>query len=317
MAAAEGSAMSQGGAKRGRALLTGATGLIGARLAAQLGDFVVLSRDPQGAQRKLVAAEAHAWLPEAGPPPAAALANLDVVFHLAGEPVAEGRWTAEKKRRIRDSRVMGTRHLLAGLAAQASRPRVLVCASAVGYYGDRGDEVLDETSAAGRGFLAEVCAAWEGEARSAEALGIRVVSVRIGIVLSRDGGALAKLLGPFRLGAGGQLGSGRQWMPWIHLDDLVGLLLHAAGSDDVRGAMNAVSPHPVTNRDFTRTLARLLHRPALLNVPAFALRLALGEMSEVLTASARVLPRLAERTGYVFRHPDLDAALAALLDPPG
>jgi uncharacterized protein (TIGR01777 family) len=317
MADTEKSSMSQDPASIGRVLLTGATGLIGAKLAARLTEVVVLSRDPEGARRKLGAAEAHAWSPEAGPPSAAALADLDVVFHLAGEPVSEGRWTAEKKRRIRDSRVMGTRHLVAGLAAQARRPRVLVCASAVGYYGDRGDEVLDETAAAGRGFLAEVCAAWESEARSAEALGIRVVAARIGVVLARDGGALAKLLGPFRLGAGGPLGSGRQWMPWIHLDDLVGLLLHAASSDEIRGAMNAVSPQPVTNRDFTRTLARLLHRPALLPVPALALRLALGEVSEVLTASARVLPKTAERTGYVFRHPTLDAALASLLGPPG
>jgi uncharacterized protein len=306
--------MSQGESQR--ALLTGATGLVGTKLAERLSDVVVLSRDPERARRALRASEAHAWAPEVGPPPAAALANLDVVFHLAGEPVAQGRWTAEKKRRIRDSRVMGTRHLVAGLAAQARRPRVLVCASAVGYYGDRGDEVLDETSAAGQGFLAEVCAAWEREAGAAEALGIRVVSARIGVVLSRDGGALAKLLGLFRAGAGGTLAGGRQWMPWLHLDDLVGLLLHAAANDGVRGAMNAVAPQPVSNRDFTRALARAVHRPALLPVPAVALRLLLGEMSEVLTASARVLPRLAERTGYVFRYPDLDAALAALAGSP-
>jgi hypothetical protein len=308
--------MSQGESQSARVLLTGATGLVGAKLAERLTDLVVLSRDPERARRALRASAAHAWAPEVGPPPAAALANLDCVFHLAGEPVAEGRWTAEKKRRIRDSRVMGTRHLVAGLAAQASRPRVLVCASAVGYYGDRGDEVLDETSAAGSGFLADVCAAWEREASAAEALGIRVVSARIGVVLSRDGGALAKLLGLFRAGAGGTLAGGRQWIPWLHLDDLVGLLLHAAAHDGVRGAMNAVAPQPVTNRDFTRALAGAVHRPALLPVPAFALRLLLGEMSEVLTASARVLPKLALRTGYVFRYPDLDAALAALAGSP-
>ena len=307
--------MSGGESQKARALLSGATGLVGTKLAERLADVVVLSRDPEGARRKLRASEAHAWSPEVGPPPAAALAGLDVAFHLAGEPVAQGRWTAEKKRRIRDSRVLGTRHLVAGLAAQASRPRVLVCASAVGYYGDRGDEVLDETSAAGQGFLAEVCQAWEREVRSAEALGIRVVSARIGVVLSRDGGALAKLLGVFRAGAGGTLAGGRQWMPWIHLDDLVGLLLHAAANDGVHGAMNAVSPQPVTNRDFTRALARAVHRPTLLPVPGFALRLLLGEMSEVLTASARVLPTLAERTGYRFRYPDLESALAELVGP--
>jgi uncharacterized protein (TIGR01777 family) len=296
-----------------RALLTGATGLIGAKLAARLAEVVVLSRDPERARPRLGAAQVHAWSPEDGPPPAAALANLDVAFHLAGEPIVDGRWTAERKRRIRDSRVVGTRHLVAGLAAQASRPRVLVCASAVGYYGDRGDEVLDEASAAGRGFLAEVCQAWEHEASSAEALGIRVVSARIGVVLSREGGALARLLGPFRVGAGGTLAGGRQWMPWIHIDDLVGLLLHATANADLRGAMNAVAPQPVRNRDFTHALARAVHRPAILPVPGFGLRLLLGQMSEVLTASARAVPKLAERTGYVFRHPDLGGALAALL----
>jgi hypothetical protein len=309
--------MRQGESMGERALLTGATGLIGAKLAARLPEVVALSRAPDRARPGLGAAEVHAWSPEAGPPPPAALANLDVVFHLAGEPVAAGRWTPDRKQRIRDSRVLGTRHLVAGLAAQPRKPRVLVCASAVGYYGDRGDEVLDETSAAGPGFLAEVCQAWEREALAAEALGIRVVSLRIGVVLSRDGGALAKLLGPFRVGAGGTLAGGRQWMPWIHIDDLVGLLLHAAGCDGVRGPMNAVSPHPVTNREFTRTLARALHRPALLPVPQLALRLLLGEMSGVLTASARVLPRVAERSGYTFHYPDLDAALAALLGPQG
>jgi uncharacterized protein (TIGR01777 family) len=307
--------MRQGESSGSRALLSGATGLIGAKLAARLAEVVVLSRDPERARHKLGAGEAHAWSPEEGPPPAAALTKLDAVFHLAGEPVAEGRWTAERKRRIHDSRVLGTRHLVAGLAAQASRPRVLVCASAVGYYGDRGDEVLDETSAAGRGFLAEVCQAWEREARSAEALGIRAVSARIGVVLSRDGGALAKLLGPFRAGVGGTLAGGRQWMPWIHVDDLVGLLLHAAANEGVRGPMNAVAPHPVTNRDFTRALAQAVHRPALLPVPGFALRLRFGEMSEVLTASARAVPALAEHTGYAFRHSDLGGALAALLGP--
>jgi uncharacterized protein len=305
--------MHQDGSPGMRALLTGATGLIGARLAGRLAQAVVLSRDPERARRRLGAAAAHAWAPESGPPPAPALADVDVVFHLAGEPVSEGRWTAERKRRIRDSRVLGTRHLVAGLAEQARRPRVLVCASAVGYYGDRGDDVLDETAPSGSGFLAEVCAAWEGEARAAEALGIRVVPVRIGIVLATEGGALAKLLGPFRAGAGGTMAGGRQWMPWLHIDDLVGLLLHAATNQGVRGPMNAVAPHPVTNRDFTRALAHAVHRPALLPVPAFALRLLLGQMSEVVTASARALPALAERTGYVFRHPELHGALAALL----
>jgi uncharacterized protein (TIGR01777 family) len=298
-----------------RTLVTGATGLIGTRLVARLPHVVVLSRDAESARRRLGVREAFAWSPEGGPPPATAFEHVDAMVHLAGESVAAGRWTTERKRRIRESRVLGTRHLVAGLAAAPSRPRVLVCASAVGYYGDRGDELLDEFSAPGQGFLSEVCQAWETEALGGEALGIRVVLVRIGVVLARDGGALAKLLPPFRLGAGGRLGGGRQWMPWIHVDDLVGLVAHAAASNEVRGAMNAVAPQPARNADFARALGRALHRPALLPVPGLALRLLLGEMSEVLTASQRVVPKVAERTGYAFRHPDLDGALGALLGP--
>jgi hypothetical protein len=168
-----------------------------------------------------------------------------------GEPAADGRWTAEKKRRIRDSRVVGTRNLVAGLAALAVRPRVLVSASAVGYYGDRGDEILDERSSRGEDFLADLCVDWEREAMAAERLGVRVVFVRIGLVMTRDGGALGKMLPAFRLGAGGRLGSGRQWMPWIHVDDLVGLLLHAAAQDSLRGPLNGTAPSPVTNADFS------------------------------------------------------------------
>jgi uncharacterized protein (TIGR01777 family) len=221
-----------------------------------------------------------------------------VVFNLAGEPVAEGRWTDERKRRIRDSRVLGTRNLVAGLAGLTTRPRVLVSASAVGYYGDRGDQTLDETSSPGHGFLADVCVEWEREALAAERLGIRVVCVRTGIVLAHGGGALAKMLTPFRMGAGGKLGNGRQWMPWIHLDDEVGILLHAMKDARLHGAINAVGPRPVTNAEFTRALGRAMHRPAFLPVPKTALRLAFGEMSEILTASQRVLPKEAERTGY-------------------
>jgi uncharacterized protein (TIGR01777 family) len=296
----------------GRALVTGATGLLGAKLVARLGSVAVTSRDAGSARRKLGVNDAYAWSPEAGPPPGEALAERDVIFHLAGESVAE-RWTAEKKRRIRDSRVLGTRHLIAGLAASPTKPRVLVCASAVGYYGDRSDAELDENAPAGQGFLAVVGQAGEAEAHAAEALGIRVVCLRIGVVLAAEGGALAKLLPPFRLGLGGRMGSGKQWMPWIHVDDLIGLFLHAASRDEIAGAMNAVGPAPVTNADFTAALGRALHRPVLVPVPGPALRFLLGEMSEVLTASQRVLPKVAERTGFGFRYPALDAALAALL----
>jgi uncharacterized protein (TIGR01777 family) len=296
-----------------RTLVTGATGLIGRALIERLGIAVVLSRDPERAKRALPAVEAYAWSPEAGPPPADALGGVDVVFNLAGEPVAEGRWTAEKKCRIRDSRVLGTRNLVAGLAALEKRPRVLVSASAVGYYGDRGDEEIVESFPAGHGFLAVVCVEWEHEALAAEALGMRVVCARLGIVLGQGGGALTRMLPVFRLGAGGKLGDGRQWMPWIHVDDVAGILLHAGQDERLRGGINVVGPRPVTNADFTRALAQAVHRPALLTVPKIALRLAFGETGELLTCSQRVLPKLAEQTGYVFKHAALADALKAVL----
>lgn len=296
-----------------RVLVTGATGLIGRALCARLERAVVLSREPDRAKQRLGPVEAYLWAPEHGPPPAQALGGLDVVYHLAGEPIADRRWTAEQKRRLRDSRVHATRNLVAGLEALAQRPRALVSASAVGFYGERGEQELDETSERGDGFLAELCADWEREALSAERLGVRVACVRTGLVLAGQGGALARLLPLFRLGLGGKLGSGEQWLPWVALDDVVGLLLHAGSDDAVRGAINAVGPRPVRNATFTVALAHALHRPALLRVPAAALRLALGELSELLTASQHVLPRVAERTGYRFRHAELASALAAAL----
>jgi uncharacterized protein (TIGR01777 family) len=293
-----------------RTLITGATGLVGKHLLTQIENAVILSRQPGKVRRGL---EAHLWEPEAGPAPAAALEDVEVVFNLAGEPVGDGRWTDEKKRRIRDSRVAGTRNLVAGLALMKKPPRVLVSASAVGYYGDRGDQDLDERSAQGQGFLAEVCAEWEREAMAASHLGIRVACVRIGIVLAQDGGALARMLTPFRIGIGGRLGSGRQWMPWIHIDDLAGILLHASRSDAVGGPINAVSPQPVTNLDFTTALAHTVHRPALVPVPRLALRIAFGEFSDILIASQRVLPRVAEGSGYKFEYSELGGALNDLI----
>jgi hypothetical protein len=299
-----------------KALITGGTGLLGRELLANLTDAVVLSRDPARTTRKLGGARAVRWDPATEAAPLDALQGVEAVFNLAGEPVAEGRWTEGKKRRIRDSRVVGTRNLVAGLRALDRKPEVLVSASAVGYYGDRGDEELDETSQAGRGFLAEVCTEWEREALAAEALGVRVVCVRIGIVLAPGGGALARMLTPFKMGSGGRLGNGKQWMPWIHIDDVVGVLLHASRTAAVRGAMNAVSPHPVTNDEFTMALGHAVHRPAFLPVPKTALRIAFGEMSEILMASQRVLPRVAERTGYAFKHTELAGALAAVIAAP-
>jgi hypothetical protein len=239
------------------------------------------------------------------------LASADAVVHLAGEPVAQ-RWTKAAKKRISDSRVEGTRRLVSALSSQSKRPRVLVCASAVGYYGSRGDQILTETSAAGDDFLAGVVVGWEEAAQSAESLGIRVVRLRFGMVLG-PGGALPKLLTPFRFGVGGKLGSGHQWMAWIHIEDAVNLTLFAMGYAAIRGAVNATAPHPVTNEEFTTRLAIVLHRPAILPVPSFALKLALGEMSEMVLASQRVLPTRAKSAGFRFQYPELRAALENLL----
>jgi uncharacterized protein (TIGR01777 family) len=298
------------------ALITGGTGLLGRELLAHLPEAVVLSRDPARTSRQLGGARAIRWDLATEPAPLEDVPGLDAVFHLAGEPVAEGRWTDDKKARIRDSRVQGTRNLVAGLRSLQRKPEVLVCASAVGYYGDRGDEELDESSHAGRGFLSDVCAEWEREALAAEALGMRVVCVRLGIVLTPGGGALARMLTPFKMGAGGRLGTGKQWMPWIHVDDAVGLLLHASRVPSIRGAMNAVSPQPVTNAVFTESLGRAVHRPTVIPMPETALRLVFGEMSAIMLASQKVLPRVAQRTGYEFRYPTLDAALTAVLGAP-
>jgi uncharacterized protein (TIGR01777 family) len=297
-----------------RALVTGATGLLGRALLARLSEPTVLSRDPDHAASLLGGVSALRWDSAREPAPLAALSGVDTIFHLAGEPLAEGRWTAEKKRRIHDSRVLGTRNLVAGLAAlPGPRPRVLVSASAVGYYGDRGDEQLDESAPLGEGFLAGVCAAWEREALAAAALGMRVVCVRTGVVLAAGGGALARMLPAFRLGAGGPLGSGKQWMSWIHLDDVVGLFLHAGLHEPLQGPLNAVSPQPVTNAAFTRALGAALRRPAVVPIPRAALRIVFGEMSDLLFESQRVLPGVAQRTGYRFEHPELEGAMRAAL----
>jgi uncharacterized protein len=237
--------------------------------------------------------------------------ECDAVVNLAGEPIAQ-RWTEAAKQRIRDSRVERTHRLVRALSAQSRRPRVLVCASAVGFYGSRGDEILTESSAPGTGFLPRVVVEWEDAARAAEAVGIRVVSLRFGMVLGH-GGALAKLLLPFRLGAGGRLGSGRQWMSWIGVDDAVNLILFAIENAALQGAVNGTAPEPVTNAEFTRILAAALHRPAMFPVPEFALKLVFGEMSEVLLDSQRVLPAAAQAAGFTFQYTQLSAAFAHIL----
>jgi len=238
----------------------------------------------------------------------------EAVVNLAGASIADGRWTAERKTVLRTSRVETTAMLVKALAKMATRPRVLLSASAIGYYGSRGDEVLNEDSPPGDGFLSGIAKDWEAEARNAEVLGIRVVPVRFGVVLAKLGGALPKMAQPFQLGVGGRLGSGRQWMSWVALEDAVGIVKFALENANLRGPMNAVSPEPVRNVDFTAALAKALHRPALFPAPAFALRLALGEMANaLLLGSQRVVPRQLQSSGYRFVHEDLHRALAAIL----
>jgi uncharacterized protein (TIGR01777 family) len=293
--------------------ITGASGLIGRRLIQLLASrghsLRVLSR--RGVADLPPEVRLSLWDPEKGEPAEDALRDTDAVVHLAGENVAQ-RWTEDAKRRIRESRELGTRRLVCALARLPRRPSALVCASAIGYYGSRGDEALTESSAPGAGFLPGVCMAWEREAVAAEALGIRVVRVRIGILLDPRGGALQRMLPPFRLGLGGRLGDGRQWMSWIHRDDLAELFRFAI-EKPIRGALNAVAPNPIPNAGLTRELARAVHRPAIFPVPKFALRLMFGEMSEVLLASQKVAPNAAASAGFVFRFPHLGAALVDLL----
>jgi uncharacterized protein (TIGR01777 family) len=250
-----------------------------------------------------------AWDATAGPPPSEALAGANAVVHLLGEPVAQ-RWNAEIKRRIVESRVIGTRNLVQALASTEPRPAVLLSASAIGYYGDTGEEPVTETSPAGRGFLAETCVRWEQEAAAAEAFGIRVVRLRLGIVLGRGGGALAEMLPPFRMAVGGPLASGQQWMSWIHLADLLELMLFAIANESVAGAVNATTPRPVRNADFAQQLGAVLHRPAMMHIPKFALRLRFGEAAEEMLKSSRVVPAVAMKAGFKYRFPDLPPALA-------
>jgi uncharacterized protein (TIGR01777 family) len=240
--------------------------------------------------------------------------KVDAVVHLAGESIAEGRWNEAKKSRIRDSRVLGTRALCEAMASMAEKPKVIVCASAIGYYGDRGDVVLTESASPGEGFLPEVCREWEDAAEPARAANIRVVNLRIGVVLAKDGGALSKMLLPFRLGLGGRIGDGAQYMSWVSLVDLVSIARFAIEEEGVFGPVNAVAPGAVTNLEFTKTLGAALRRPTLFPLPAFVARLALGEMADdLLLASIRVEPALLKAHGFHFEHPELDGALSDLL----
>lgn len=299
-----------------RVVVTGATGLIGRALVSALqarGDQVVaLSRDAERARRTLGSdVEAVTWSdPQNTPAPESALTGSEGVIHLMGEAISQ-RWSEEVKQRIRDSRVLGTRNLIAGLneVSEAQRPKVLVSQSAVGYYGPHGDEQLTESSPPGGDFLAEVVRGWESEAQAAEDLGVRVVLSRTGVVLDARGGALAKMLPPFKLGIGGPVGSGRQYVPWIHLSDEVGALLHALDHDTASGPVNLTAPTPATNRDFSKALGRALHRPAVMPVPPVAIKLLYGEMAAIVLEGQRAVPQRLGELGYRFRFTDLDAAL--------
>ena len=299
-----------------RVTLTGAGGLVGTRLVRALrdrgDDVTVLSRDPDRAANAL-GVRTERWQPAEEPAPADALAGRDAVVHLAGERVDQ-RWSAKAREAIRTSREAGTRNLVDGLRNADPRPAALVSASAVGYYGPRGGEPVDEATPAGADFLAEVCVAWEREAQRAEELGVRVVRVRTGVVLDRRGGALGRMLLPFRAGVGGPVAGGRQYLPWIHAGDLAGIYLAAIDGPAWSGPVNATAPQPVTNRDFARALGRALRRPAVLPVPGAALRLLYGDMAQIVTTGQRALPQRALELGYRFAHADLDEALRDALE---
>lgn len=295
-------------------LFSGASGLIGASLvraagAERIQTLQLIRREPRKP-------EEISWNPQAGQPvrDLALLERLDAAIHLSGANISAQRWNAARKREIVESRVGSTRALLKVLMALKQPPATLLCASATGIYGERGDEILGEESPPGEGFIADTCRAWEAEASAASEAGIRVVHLRFGVVLAAEGGALGRMLPVFRLGLGGNLGSGRQWMSWIALNDVVRAIFYILDAGALRGPLNIIAPNPVTNAEFTRALGRSLHRPAMIPVPRFALRLAFGEMAdEVLLASTRAVPDRLLQAGFTFELPNLDSALKAIL----
>lgn len=291
-------------------LITGASGLIGTALQSSFKEkgyeMVIAGRKPSDDPNHII------WDADKGfaAEDLKKLEGLDAIIHLAGEPIGDWRWTDDKKRRIRDSRVNGTRTIIEAISKLKNKPKTLISSSGVGYYGDRGDEILNERGGVGDTFLAEICRDWEAEARKAENYGVRVVLTRNGVVLSKDGGALATMMMPFSLGLGGVAGSGKQWLSWLSLEDMVGALNFVLENEDIEGAVNVVSPNPVTNEEFTKTLGEAIHRPTFLPLPKFAVDLVMGEMGDALLLdSARAVPKKLEDAGYEFKYPVLKAAL--------
>ena len=300
-----------------RLILTGGTGFVGTALReilTQKGhEVVILTRQASREKQPGIRTRYVYWNPPGGGPWERELDGMDGVINLAGEPLVGKRWTAEHKQKIEGSRAGSTRAIVEAIRGSKRKPLFLINASAVGYYGSHENEELTEENPAGKDYLAQTCQKWEMEALRAEAFDVRVVRLRIGIVLEKGGGALAKMLPPFQMGLGGPLGSGRQWMSWIHREDLTGLILWAIEKKEIRGAFNATAPAPVTMKEFSGTLGRALHRPAIFPVPEFAVKLLLGEMSEVLLKGQRVLPKRALSSGYSFRFPKLEQALQEIL----
>ncbi|PIR00080.1 MAG: TIGR01777 family protein [Nitrospinae bacterium CG11_big_fil_rev_8_21_14_0_20_45_15] len=302
-----------------KVMVTGATGFVGRELIKKLNqkghEILVLTRNPDTARLKIpVHCTIRAWNPEKESLPVGLLKGVDAIINLAGEGIADGRWSVSRKRKIIESRVLAVRRLVEAMAGTDDRPKVFVSASAIGFYGDRGDEFLDETSAKGEGFLSDVCQDWENEILKAKELGVRTVACRIGMVLGHDGGALAKMLVPFKLGVGGNIASGTQWMSWIHVSDLVNVMIHSIENSAMNGIYNAVNPNWVRNETFTKTLGKILKRPTLLPIPQPVLKLALGELSELLLASQRVKANKLTDTGFQFQYPQLAVALKEVCD---
>ena len=292
--------------------VTGSSGLIGSSLVSFLSEkSVTVSK----ILRENTKDDDISWKPEDGDWDSAFTGGVDGIVHLAGENIASGKWTRKKKEKIRNSRIEGTTRLCEHILKLPTPPSVLVCASAIGYYGNRGVEFLNEGSSRGSGFLPDVCLGWEEAAESVSKAGIRVVNVRFGIVLSKDGGALAKMMTPFKIGMGGKIGSGTQYMSWVAMDDVTGAIYHTLTTDSLKGPVNVTAPNPVTNKEFTSTLGEVLKRPAVVPIPAFAAKLAFGEMAnDLLLASTKVAPKRLSDSGYKFQYPELENALKHVLD---